>query len=133
MLKIFYKFKKEWLYIFYGILTTLINIIFYYLFYEILDFTNVISNFIAWILAVNFAFITNKLFVFRSRNSSKTIVIKEMRVFFILRISTGIIDIIFMYITVDLFLFNSIIMKLIASAIVIVLNYFGSKLFVFVN
>ena len=62
--KIFLKYKDIIMYLIFGVLTTLINIISYFITYELLNIPNVPSTIIAWILSVIFAFITNKLFVF---------------------------------------------------------------------
>ena len=85
------------------------------------------SNVLSWILAVTFAFFTNKTYVFKSNNN----LIKEVINFFISRLSTLIIEVLLMIIMVDILKINDIFSKVFIQFIVIVLNYVFSKLFVF--
>ena len=64
------KYKEIILYLIFGVLTTLVNIIIFYLFNDIIKIDYKISNIIAWITSVIFAFITNKLVVFESKNKN---------------------------------------------------------------
>ena len=65
-------------YLVFGVLTTLVNFVFYWLFTEVLGIYYLTSNVIAWIFAVIFAYITNKLFVFESKSWELPIVVKEV-------------------------------------------------------
>ena len=126
------KIKEILWYGVFGILTTLINIISFYL----LDKTGMnvyISNLIAWILSVLFAFITNKLFVFNSKSLDKAIVMKEMISFFFFRILSLGIDMAGMYICISLININKLVSKIIMNIIVIISNYIFSKIFIFKN
>lgn len=125
------KYKSFILYIIFGVLTTLVNIISYYVFYNLLSISNIISTIIAWILAVAFAFIVNKLFVFESVSWRKNIVLKEIRDFFTCRVLTGLLDVGIMYVAVDLLNLNSMIWKLISNILVTILNYIASKFVIF--
>ena len=131
LLDLFKKYYSLISYAFFGVLTTVVNIVSYYLFYNILEFSNVISNCIAWFLAVVFAYITNKLFVFDSKSFKIKILIAEITSFFVCRILTGVLDVGIMYFAVDVFDLNSTLWKVISNIIVIVLNYVASKLFIF--
>ncbi|MGN0493036.1 MAG: GtrA family protein [Acutalibacteraceae bacterium] len=131
MIKLFKKHKSLISYAFFGMLTTLVNIAVYHLSYTVLDIANVPSTVIAWIFAVAFAFITNKLFVFESKSLQPKTVLKEAVDFTICRIGTGVIEVIMMYLFVDILGINGTLMKLITNIIVIVLNYIASKLFIF--
>ena len=128
--KIFLKYKDIIMYLIFGVLTTLINIISYFITYELLNIPNVPSTIIAWILSVIFAFITNKLFVFESKQWNKK-TIKELTSFTSCRIGTGLLELVIMYIFVDLLNFNGTIIKIITNVIVIILNYIFSKLIIF--
>ena len=55
--------KEAILYIVFGVLTTIINLISYYFFSNIITINYLISNTIAWIISVIFAYMTNKLYV----------------------------------------------------------------------
>lgn len=127
-LKIYKDYKMPILYIVFGGLTTLINIVVYSLFYYFVKIGNVPSNIVAWIIAVIFAFITNKLYVFESKNAS---IWYELATFFACRLSTGLLDLGIMYLSVDVFSLNELIMKIISNVIVIVLNYIFSKVIIF--
>lgn len=128
LLQIYYTYKEPILYLIFGGLTTLVNIITYFVCYNIASLSNVISTIIAWILSVIFAFITNKIYVFESK--SKSIII-ELASFFICRLGTGILDLGIMYFTVDILKWNALLMKIISNVIVIILNYIFSKLIIF--
>lgn len=131
LIKIYQKYKEIILYIFFGGITTFINIVSYYLFYNILNVSNVISNIIAWFLSVIFAFVTNKIWVFNSKSWKIKTTIKELVSFISVRLLTGVFDTVVMYLGVDVFKFNSLIMKIVSNLIVLISNYIGSKLFIF--
>jgi len=123
--------KETLLYLLFGVCTTIINTTVYALLYETNLMRNVPSNIIAWILAVLFAFITNKLWVFKSRNTSRKELLNEVVNFFSCRIATGILDIIIMYIGVNILGLIGVGVKIISNVIVIVLNYAASKAYIF--
>lgn len=129
--RLFIKYKGLILYAFFGVCTTLINWGVYYLCYNVLHIPNVVSTVIAWFLAIAFAFITNKLWVFDSKSFHNKTLIYEMWTFLASRIATGILDVGIMYIAVDVCAMNSTIWKLISNIIIIILNYILSKLVIF--
>ena len=112
-----------------GVLTTIINIIFYYVFVDILKINYIISTILSWLVAVIFAFFGNKYVVFKN-NQTKGFW-KELNYFMLTRYTTGIIDIFIMFLGVDLLKKNDFIIKIISNIIVIILNYILAKLFVF--
>lgn len=116
------------LYVFFGGLTTLINIVAYWMLYYSLVIPNTASTIISWIVSVVFAYVTNKLWVFEKGNKST---LKEAIEFFLSRLSTGVFDLLVMYVFVELLSFEGGIIKIISNVVVIVLNYLLSKLFVF--
>ncbi len=115
-------------YVFFGALTTLINTVAYWILYYGISASNTTSTIISWLLAVVFAYVTNKLWVFEKGNKST---LKEATEFFLSRISTGILDLLIMYVGVELLFFEGGIIKIISNVVVIILNYILSKLFVF--
>ena len=125
------KYKFIILYGIFGALTTIINIAVYGVFYNVLGVSNVISNIIAWILSVLFAFITNKLWVFESKSFDFKIFMKELGSFTACRLATGVLDLGIMFVGVDLLKGPAMILKVASNIIVIILNYVMSKLFVF--
>ena len=86
---------------------------------------------IAWVAAVAFAFLTNKPFVFKSHDWSAKVVWPELTKFVGCRIGSGILETLFLLVTVDILRWNGNWMKLITSVLVVILNYFGSKFLVF--
>lgn len=124
------KYKGVILYLVFGVLTTVINVITYHISYEMLHIANITSTMIAWVVAVTFAYFTNKLFVFESKRTGSGAV-KEAINFFACRIGTGVIEVGMMYVFVDILALNGTIMKLITNFIVIVINYIASKFIIF--
>lgn len=125
------KYKSIIMYAVFGVLTTLVNMAVYYGCFNLLSIPNVPSTIIAWILAVIFAFITNKLWVFDSKSFDGKTLAHEIPTFFGARIMTGILDVGIMCLAVDVLNWNSTVWKLISNVIVIVLNYVASKLVIF--
>lgn len=114
----------------FGVLTTLINIIVYWLVRKF-DVSIVSSTIIAWLAAVFFAYWSNRKFVFESTNTSMIAIFFEAVYFFMCRIATGVFDLAFMYIFADWLAFNDLIVKITSNVIVVILNYVASKLFIF--
>ena len=130
--KLFIKYKEVFMYLIFGVLTTLINLFTYYILTStLLNVSNAvelqIANIIAWIVGVLFAFFTNKRFVFESKNKDWS----EFFKFIGARITTLLMELVIMYVSVSLLHFNDKLMKLIAQVVVIVSNYIFSKLVVF--
>lgn len=120
--------REIFMYVFFGVLTTIINTVSYWVLYYGINLSNTISTIFSWFLAVVFAYVTNKLWVFEKGNKST---LKEACEFFLSRISTGILDLLIMFIGVELLLFEGGIIKILSNVVVIILNYLLSKLFVF--
>ena len=118
-------------YLIFGAFTTVINIVTYSICFYICDISNAISNVIAWIIGVIFAYITNKIIVFDSKTESKNKLLKEIASFVTCRLLTLVIDEIIMIITVDKLGLNGFIMKVVANIVVIILNFILSKLIIF--
>ena len=125
------KYKGVISYLFFGVCSTVINIIVYYLAAHVLELSTIISTVVAWLAAVIFAYITNKLWVFECKSWKPNIVIKEASSFFACRILTGLLDIIIMTVFVEILHFNDMIIKTLSNVVVIILNYVASKLIVF--
>lgn len=128
---LFYKYKSQVLYLFFGGLSTLLNIIIFFILNTVISINYQVSNVIAWIVVVIFAYITNKIWVFESKTNSKGELIKETISFLTARIITLVIEFILLYLFIEKFLMLEILAKIIINAIVIVLNYIFSKLFIF--
>ena len=125
------KYKELILYGVFGVLTTVVNIAVYYVFTNFIGVNYLISNAFAWFLSVLFAYITNKLFVFNSKSFEAKGIIKEGIAFFGARAFSGVLDMTIMYIFVDLLTMNDFIVKIISNILVILINYFLSKYWIF--
>ena len=129
--KIIKQFKELFVYGIFGVLTTIVNIIVYTFFTKELSFHYLIANIVAWIIAVAFAFITNKIFVFNSKSWKSNVWVKGLAKFVGARLVTGILDMIMMYVMVDLLILNDVFSKVVVNIIVILTNFVFSKLFIF--
>ncbi len=131
--ELYLKYKEIINYLIFGVLTTIVSLVTYYIcVYTILAPDNAvqlqIANVISWIISVAFAYITNRKFVFESKEKNK---IKEASKFVTSRIATLLMDMVIMYVGVTVLRFNDKIMKLISQVVVIVMNYILSKILVF--
>ncbi len=125
------------MYLLFGALTTLVSLVSYSLAVELLPFGITVASGISWVIAVTFAFITNKLFVFESKSREFKPVLREALSFFAARIISGVVEIflpeLLFKLGLDFSLFGvtGLVAKIIVNVIVIILNYVFSKLWVF--
>ncbi len=131
MRKVLEKYWDVLTYLFFGVLTTVVNYLVYLPCYNLLHWSAGLSNVLAWIVAVAFAFLTNKPFVFKSRDWSWDVVWPELTKFVGCRIGSGVLETAILLVTVDWLCWNGNVWKLTTAALVIVLNYIGSKFLVF--
>ncbi len=155
--ELFRKYREIIMYLIFGVLTTIVSIVGYIVFRAVfpnaqsvsdklswifmltsrfgIESNTVFPNILSWIFASTFAFITNRLFVFRSENKTFGKVLLEALRFYASRISTLLVDVILMFLLVDLTGFHAgwyeLLAKVFTNVVVIVLNYIFSKLFVF--
>lgn len=128
--KILVKYREQIAYLFFGVLTTLVswgvsNVLYYFV------FGTIVSDVLSELVAVTFAYITNKLFVFCSKTTSFKEFLKEILLFYALRAFSSVLNIGAMYILVKQLGLEHWVCKIAVNAVVIVLNYFFSKLLVF--
>ncbi|MBS1294417.1 GtrA family protein [Clostridioides difficile] len=119
------------LYLFFGAFTTLVNIVSYLFFTRVILFNFMVANALAWILAVLFAYVTNKFFVFESKRIEIEFLFKEFLSFVSFRLLSGVVEMLIMYVMIDLLFVNDIIVKVFTNIVVIVLNYLFSKMIIF--
>ena len=124
------KYKEPLLYLFFGGLTTLISIFVFWLFDDPLRLNELVANLISWLLAVLFAFLTNKTWVFQSGGQEKGF-LSLMLSFYAGRLVTLGIEELLLLVFITWLGFNSMAVKIAAQIVVIVLNYVISKLLVF--
>lgn len=126
--------RKHWdilAYLVFGVLTTAVNYVVYLPCYNLLGLSAAVSNAIAWVAAVAFAYLTNKPFVFKSHDWSLGTVIPELTKFLGCRLGSGFAETAILFVTVDLLGWNGNLWKLLTSVLVVILNYAASKLLVF--
>ena len=121
---------------FFGVLTTLVNWVSYILLVALFgggdnDTAVVIATAAAQILAILFAYVTNRRWVFRSKASGFKGVSMEMLRFFAARAVSFVVDIILMYVGVSLLYVDDSLMKILSNVVIIIINYVLSKVFVF--
>lgn len=118
------------LYAVFGGLTTIVNIGSFALMTKVFNINENLANFIAIVLAVLFAYITNKDMVFHSNAANVKEKIKEFCKFMLGRAFTMLIEFIGCFLLFKLPI-PEIISKCIVTVIVIILNFFISKFFAF--
>ena len=119
MKKLYEKYKDVFWYLVFGVLTTMINIVSYWVCAHPLGIGTVPSTIIAWVLSVLTAYLTNRSYVFHSEASTKNEILKELVSFFAARLATGGMGM------------NDVVIKFASNVIVVVLNYVFSKLLIF--
>lgn len=135
--ELYKKYEEIVNYVIVGALTTLVSLgSKWILLFTVLDPKDElelqISVIISWILAVSFAYITNKIFVFKSKNKN---ILKEITSFFGARVLTLLLEMGIMWFFVTLLKLNTdllvFIITILTQFIILVLNYIFSKLIVF--
>ena len=121
-----------------GVLTTAVDYVVFAIVNEALKSgavdvgtSSLIATVVSWVAAVLFAYISNKLVVFRNYDFSPSHVIKESSGFFAARLLSGIITVVLIYIFVKILGMNEYLAKIGTSVFNLVFNYVASKLFIF--
>ena len=125
------KYKEQLLYLFFGGLTTLLNIVLFWMLTRPIGLNALIANVIGWIICVLFAYVTNRTWVFNNKAHNAAEVIRECASFYIGRLSTLLLEEFVLWIGIDLLQINSMSVKIFAQILVIISNYVISKVFVF--
>ena len=138
MLELLKKYKSVILYIVFGGLTTVvdwsISFLLYYLWGDAIEATPVLlhgANVIAWVAAVAFAYVTNRIWVFESKRHGLVPILCEIAAFAGGRVLTLLLQEVIMGVFCTWLGFNEYLFKIIAAVVVVILNYFISKLLVF--
>ena len=120
-------------YLIFGVLTTVVNYVVNYLCYYRAGLSTFTSNNIAWVISVIFAFVVNKLFVFKSKSLKMDVIFKELYTFVIARLLSWGFETVFMVVSVDLCHMANWLAKLLSNVFVVIMNYFASKFLIFKN
>lgn len=131
LIKLFNNYKSVIYYLFWGVVTTLINIISYIIFNRFFNINYQISTVIAWFLTVLTAYVTNKRWVFNSNTETFSQLLAEITKFLTMRGATLLVEMLIMGLGVSILSWDSILVKIIANVVVVISNYFFSKLLVF--
>ena len=127
---LFIKYREVISYLFFGGLTTVVNYAAYLLTAPFFN-TTTIPTAIAWVLAVIFAYVTNRIWVFHSKAKGLGPVLGEMVRFFGCRGVSFVLDLLCMRVGVGTLGINDMVMKFLSNVIVVIVNYVFSKLIVF--
>ncbi len=131
-LKPFYEKRKDIvLYIFFGGLTTVVSFVVFWFFVDVIPLDPLIANTISWVLAVAFAFFTNRVWVFNSPTETIPAFLKQLFLFYAGRLLSFGVETIIIWIFITKLGFNDLLIKLAATVIVLILNYIISKVIVF--
>jgi len=122
--------KAVLLYLFFGALTTLVSILSFALFHSLLGITETLANIPSWILAVLFAYVTNRIWVFQSCSQQ---ILGEITAFFCSRLGTLALEELILWVFASTLGLPAMLVKIAAQLLVILLNYLLSKLLVFRN
>ena len=117
-------------YLFFGGLTTVVSVGSYQAF-RWMQVGYQAATILSWILAVTFAFVTNKLFVFQSRNLSPSLVCKEALSFYSCRLMSLAFEFVFMVVCVDFLHIHDFVAKCLTQVFILILNYLFSKFLIF--
>lgn len=137
MKKLVRKYRQILLYLFFGATTTVVNWCIYWLLHSLLRLDMTLSNTVAWLGAVVYAFIANKLFVFESKAVAGKRLLQEAAKFFAARGVSGLVEILLptalfaMGLSQPLLGISGGIAKALTSVLVVVMNYITGKFFVF--
>lgn len=138
MMNFLKKYRSVILYVFFGGMTTVIDwsvsFLLYYFWGEVIEANPLLLhgvNVLAWIAAVTFAYVTNRIWVFESKRKGALPIAREFFAFAGGRVLTLLLQECIMLVFVTLLHNNEYVFKIVASVIVMILNYFISKLLVF--
>ncbi len=131
--ELFKKYREQISYLFFGVMTTLVNWVSYYLLAYLVfggfDIDKSVSKAIAVVLAVIFAFVVNKLFVFESKTNEH--LFREIVTFSGARALSSIVEVGGFKIFVDTLGYNDTVVNIAVSVFVVLFNYVLSKFLIF--
>ena len=125
------KYRDVITYLFFGVLTTAVDYLVSFVCHYGLGISPTVSTVIAWAAAVIFAYLTNKSWVFHSKDWSVKIILPEFAKFVGSRVLSGVLVTVSIKVTVEILGWNFPLMKIVTSVLNIILNYIASKLLVF--
>lgn len=128
--------RKLWnvfTYLFFGALATVVNLVSFAIARQSLGLSWPVSNSISWIASVLFAFVTNKLWVFHSKTETFGALTWEFAKFMAARIVSYGLDMLSMYVLIDIVASGDVVAKIVTQILVVIVNYVFSKVFIFTH
>lgn len=125
---LYMRHKEMTNYLIFGGLTTAVNWIIFQIFNALFHLNWSIANVIAWVGAVVFAYFTNRKYVFGSENKH---ILKEFFIFVQFRIVSLLLEMLIMYVLIEIIDLKAFLAKVIAAIVVVIANYIFSKLIIF--
>ena len=120
------------IYCIFGFMATIVNMASYEILYRGLGLANVVAVLLSWFLAVTFAFFTNKYIVFRVKGmENRHGIVAELCYFYLCRGASGLLDVMVMFIAVDVLSWNHTLWKFISNLLVGICNYLAGRFFIF--
>lgn len=131
IIKIYRKHKEAIDYLFWGGVAFLLSMVLFYLFANVMNIYEQIANIITWVICVIFTYLTNRTFVFASKVKGFKNIFNEFKNFVTARLLTLVMENAILFVMIDLLNLNNMVSKLVGQFVVIVSNYFLSKLWIF--
>ena len=132
LVELYYNYKEVFDYLFFGVLVTIVNFVSYYIPSNIFHIDKIVSNVIAFVISVIFAYFVNKVYVFETPWDNLKETLKELTSFIVSRIGTGLLcDILIFALMINILMINDVISKITTQVLVVVLNYVIGKVIVF--
>ena len=131
IIKIYRKYKEAIDYLFWGGVAFVLSMVLFYIFANVMDIYEQIANILSWIICVIFTYLTNRTFVFQSKVKGLKKIFNEFKDFVTARLLTLVMENAILFVMIDLLTINNMISKLVGQFVVIVSNYFLSKLWIF--
>ena len=129
--KLWKRYEEAMNYLFWGGVAFLLSMVLFYIFANRMGIYEQIANILSWIICVIFTYLTNRIFVFKSKTRGVKRIFKEFRDFVTARIMTLVMENAILFVMIDLLTINNMISKLTGQFVVIVSNYILSKLWIF--
>ncbi len=125
------KYREQILYLLFGGLTTVVSLAAFWFVDRVVMANEHIANIVSWILAVLFAFVTNRIWVFNAKTNNKTAFFRQLLGFYGGRLLTFGTEELLLLVFITWLEFDSMLVKIAAQVVVLILNYVVSKVFVF--
>lgn len=129
--QLYFKHREAISYLFFGVLTTAVDFVSYFIFTRLFSINEVLAHVLSQAVAILFAYITNKLFVFEGKTNTLFELIVQFVKFVSCRLVTMVINSAMFAFMIDIMHIPDIISKVVVSIVVIILNYVFSKLIIF--